>query len=91
MQRLGLPVVKSGDRLELGTVPHTGPGGDRVCVAFSGGVGQRCSCTIWEEQPSACRNFVVGGPTCRLARYLAGLGPRPVEWQQRTPPQLATV
>jgi len=91
MQRLGLPVIHSAGRVELGTVPYSGPGGERICVAFAGVVGKQCSCTIWEEQPSACRNFVVGGLSCRLARYLAGLGPKPVEWQQRTPRQVATV
>jgi Fe-S-cluster containining protein len=79
IQRLGLPVVKTAGHLELGTVPYDGPGGDRICVAFEGTVGQRCSCTIYEEQPKRCRNFVIGGVLCRIARYLAGLGPQPRE------------
>jgi Fe-S-cluster containining protein len=84
MLQLGLPLVKSGGRMELGTVPYDGPGGERVCVAFAGTVGESCRCTIREDQPKACRSFVVGGLLCRLARHQAGLGPEPEEWRSRT-------
>ncbi len=86
LKRLGLPLVhQAGDRVALGTVPYAGAGGNRVCVAFAGTVGDRCSCTIRAIQPQACQQFEVGSPLCRLARYHAGLGPSPQEWDAPTP------
>ncbi len=82
IKQLGLPMVKSGGRIELGTVPHDGPGGSRICVAFAGKVGEECACTIREDQPQQCRQLVVGGVMCRLARYLAGMGAPPEEMRE---------
>ena len=40
----------------------------KVCAAFGGVVGSTCFCGIYEERPSACRQFEVGGRACREAR-----------------------
>jgi Fe-S-cluster containining protein len=81
LQRFGLPLVELRGQVTLGTVAHDGPGGDRICVAFAGTVGKDCSCTLYKDQPKACRNFEVGGALCQLARHLAGMGPAPEEYR----------
>jgi hypothetical protein len=73
LRRLGLPVIEWKGQLLLGTRPHDGPGGDRVCVAFAGEVGGPCACAIHPERPRECRRFQAGSLGCRLARREAGL------------------
>jgi Fe-S-cluster containining protein len=73
MRRLELPVVRWQGQPMLGTRPHTGPGGDRVCVAFVGNVGGDCACAIHPDRPRECRRFRAGSLECQLARQEAGL------------------
>jgi Fe-S-cluster containining protein len=72
-RRLGLPVVAWHGQQLLGTRPHDGPGGERCCTAFVGGVGGECGCAIYLERPAECRRFEVGGLGCQFARREAGL------------------
>ena len=46
-----------------------------VCAAFGGIVGSTCFCGIYEERPTACRQFEVGGKACREARRSMGFAP----------------
>jgi Fe-S-cluster containining protein len=73
MERLGLPVVNEGKESFLGTWRHAGPGGDRICAAFAGTVGEGCGCSIYPGRPGKCRQFEVGGINCLAARREAGL------------------
>jgi Fe-S-cluster containining protein len=73
MEKWGLPVVTEGEESFLGTWPHDGPGGDRICAAFAGKVGEVCGCSIYPGRPGKCRQFEVGGFHCRAARKDAGL------------------
>src|SRR4051812_22929023 len=73
LRRLGLPVVQLYGRPYLGTQPHTGPGGDTVCTAFSGSVSGDCACTIYPDRPHECRKFTMGSLPCQFARIEAGL------------------
>ena len=47
--------------------------GHVVCVALRGSVGGRCSCSIYEIRPKACRDFRQGSVSCVEAREEAGL------------------
>ena len=38
------------------------------CQHLRGTPGTRCSCSIYETRPKVCRDFRVGGTTCKLAR-----------------------
>jgi hypothetical protein len=57
VRRLGLPVVRRGEERRLGTVPYAGEGGERICAAFGGTVGEPCGCTIYPDRPRECRDF----------------------------------
>lgn len=74
MGSLGLPVIRQamGARC-LGAAPNEGAGGRPACVAFVGNLGGQCGCTVYEERPSVCREFDVGGGLCLHARQQAGL------------------
>jgi Fe-S-cluster containining protein len=74
MRALGLPVVETamGSRC-LGAAQHEGAGGRPACVAFAGELGGPCGCSVYEDRPSVCRAFEIGGPLCREAREWAGL------------------
>ena len=74
MRGLGLPVVQGvlGSSC-LGVRSHDGAGGRPACVAFTGELGGPCGCSVYEDRPSVCREFEVGGQLCRQARELAGL------------------
>jgi Fe-S-cluster containining protein len=74
MRSLGLLVVEAalGARC-LGAREHQGAGGRPACVAFTGTLGGGCACSAYEDRPSACREFEVGGRLCREAREQAGL------------------
>lgn len=68
-----LPVIlqrQGGDPPEF--LPRLGTKLDatatKVCAALGGVVGSQCFCSIYEERPSACRQFEVGGRECREAR-----------------------
>jgi Fe-S-cluster containining protein len=67
-----LPIERQreGDGVELIAKLKTclTPEGDRVCAALNGCIGVRCSCSIYERRPVACRRFAVGGSLCREAR-----------------------
>lgn len=43
------------------------------CVALRGTVGRGVRCDCYEQRPSLCRTFVVGGAGCLQARADAGL------------------
>jgi hypothetical protein len=43
------------------------------CIALSGTVGQRVSCTIYDQRPSPCRAVMPGDPYCQRARARHGL------------------
>jgi len=45
-----------------------------VCCTLRGRVGERCSCTIYDRRPGACRAFEPGSSACLLARAAAGVG-----------------
>lgn len=38
------------------------------CQYLRGTPGERCSCSIYATRPDVCRNFPVGGSTCKQAR-----------------------
>lgn len=42
--------------------------GTVVCVAFRGKIGKKCSCAIYPNRPSICREFSPGNMYCREAR-----------------------
>jgi Fe-S-cluster containining protein len=76
--RAQLPVIlqrQGGDPPEF--LPRLGTKLDanaaKVCAAFGGVVGSTCVCTIYEERPSACRQFEVGGRQCREERRRMGV------------------
>jgi Fe-S-cluster containining protein len=78
LSRLGLPVLTRTDfdgeeHPQLGTRPSDGPGGETVCAAFAGTVGEACGCSVYPDRPSACRSFEAGASKCRWARSEAGL------------------
>jgi Fe-S-cluster containining protein len=74
MRRMGLRVVLTAfGSFCLGAAPHEGAGGRPACVAFTGTLGGRCGCSIYEARPPICREFEVGGPLCREAWEKAGL------------------
>src|SRR5262249_32251956 len=84
MRRVGLPVVNGyHGRPLLGTVPHSGPGGDTICAAFAGHVGGSCGCSIYPDRPKLCRDFQPGGFKCLVARREAGLPVVPERWAAR--------
>src|SRR3954463_12737880 len=68
MRGYGLPVVRAtlGD-LFLGARPHEGSDGRPACVALAGKLGGPCGCSVYEDRPSVCREFEVGGESCREA------------------------
>jgi Fe-S-cluster containining protein len=74
--RLGLPVFEiisdPEDRLAmLGTRRN---GEDVcVCIALTGTVGRRVSCSIYEARPALCRQFEAGSPECHDARRAFGM------------------
>src|SRR5262245_52117228 len=49
------------------------PNGRRVCAALSGCAGGENACRIYEQRPTACRRFEVGGYFCVEARRRFGL------------------
>jgi uncharacterized protein len=73
MKRLGLSVVQAtGGEAHLG-MRNRDASGKGVCVAFQGGIGGSCGCTVYAGRPSICRAFQVGGAECERARREAGL------------------
>ena len=44
------------------------------CLALQGQVGERVSCSIYEQRPSPCREFEAGTERCLSARLRHGLG-----------------
>lgn len=74
MRSLGLPVVRTAMGGScLRAAPHGGAGGRPACVAFVGKLAVRCRCSVYDDRPSVCQEFEVGGVLCRDARELAGL------------------
>jgi uncharacterized protein len=73
LNRLGLPVIAEERSMHLGTRPYYGTGGERICTAFDGRVGQRCGCSIYGDRPGECRKFSAGSLQCQAARAEAGL------------------
>ncbi|MBI3409873.1 MAG: YkgJ family cysteine cluster protein [Planctomycetes bacterium] len=77
LSRLGLPVLEivaapPEDRLVLlGTRINTQR--RRVCAAFSGSIGSRCTCTIYQDRPTSCRQFEAGSAECLQARRASGI------------------
>jgi Fe-S-cluster containining protein len=74
MRAHGLRVVEAalGQKC-LAVAPHDGAWGYSACVAFDGELGGRCGCSVYEDRPAACREFISGGELCREARERAGL------------------
>lgn len=74
LRGLGLPVVRGPlDGFCLGARPHAGAGGRPACAAFVGTLGAGCDCSVYEDRPSVCREFEVGGELCRQAREMVGV------------------
>ena len=48
-------------------------GGNVVCVALHGTLGQRASCRIYPRRPGPCRRLTLGSRSCHKARRQAGL------------------
>ena len=44
-----------------------------ACVALRGKVGEKCSCAIYGDRPSGCREFRPGNPKCLELREEFGL------------------
>ena len=44
-----------------------------VCRLLAGRIGQKCSCSIYDDRPAACRLFEVGSSQCLAARARVGL------------------
>src|SRR5437762_1234072 len=42
--------------------------GQRTCIAFAQTTADRCTCTIYEHRPQACRKFEAGSELCIQAR-----------------------
>jgi hypothetical protein len=59
-------VVRDGDALLLRRA------GDR-CAALAGPDGGPFGCTVYEDRPRPCRDFVAGGRHCLEARRRVGL------------------
>jgi uncharacterized protein len=72
MRRLGLTVVRSGGSSFLGTRDREGAS-NPSCVALRGRVGGPCRCAIYGSRPVNCRQFEIGGSSCKAAREEAGL------------------
>jgi Fe-S-cluster containining protein len=73
LRRLGLPVVPTAlGAFCLGAAEHEGAGGRAACIAFTGELGRQCACSIYEDRPSVCREYEVGGQLCQEARVQAG-------------------
>lgn len=49
-----------------------GCNGER-CLALSGKVGERTTCTIYEVRPAVCRDCLPGDDACLIARHAFGL------------------
>jgi uncharacterized protein len=74
MRRHGLRVIEAAlGGWCLGAAPHDGVWGYPACVAFEGELGVSCGCSVYEDCPSVCREFEVGGDLCREARERTGL------------------
>lgn len=52
---------------------HYNGRGTVTCMAFSGQPGGSCRCTIYENRPSGCRRYEIGGECCLRAREAAGV------------------
>lgn len=50
------------------------------CDALTGCLGETSVCGIYEQRPSACRSFEMGGERCNEARARHGLAPLPTPW-----------
>lgn len=61
LRPMGLTVVQGAlGESYLGCRSHASAGGRLACVALQGKVGIACSCSIYVERPSVCRQFEVG-------------------------------
>ena len=75
----GLPIIEQdqsyGDSpdviLKLST--RIDDRGRRMCMAFSGTIGESSACAIYDHRPEACRHFEIGGSLCRDKRRQLGL------------------
>jgi Fe-S-cluster containining protein len=47
--------------------------GHRVCAAFEGRIANKCSCSIYDKRPHACRAFRPGNWLCKRERKRVGL------------------
>ena len=43
------------------------------CIALEGELGKSVSCSIYDDRPSACRQFEAGSESCLHLREKAGL------------------
>lgn len=50
-------------------------GREQRCIALSGELGERVSCTIYELRPAACHRVKPGSKECRRDRRERGLDP----------------
>lgn len=57
--------------------PHQGH-----CIAFTGSVGERARCAIYELRPTSCRAFEAGSDRCRAVRRAYGLEPPMTELER---------
>lgn len=63
----------------LGCMKGTNNGNPR-CIALTGEVGQRVTCTAYDHRPSPCHEVQAGDAQCLKARARHGL---PLHWQAR--------
>jgi Fe-S-cluster containining protein len=61
------PRLHALQEVALGAAAPEGTDGRPACVAFEGKMGWRCGCSVYEGQPSVCREFEVGGDLRRQA------------------------
>lgn len=41
------------------------------CVALSGELGGKVHCSVYEQRPNACRDYVAGAGKCQIARVMS--------------------
>ena len=54
-------------------VPHLKLAHDGRCLALSGTIGTKATCSIYRERPTPCRRLQPGDPLCLKARATHGI------------------
>jgi len=68
-----LVVERQYGRVKLRVLQDKPRHGGFACIALAGRIGQRVSCSIYEQRPQFCREFKPGSPACLKARRRAGV------------------